>query len=85
MMRRILSWMFALLLLTMTSAWAQDDGATPREGLMSMNAQIRMIHDWSSEKTYWNVYLQNGEDYESNVYILLTPEGELHSAEHGNG
>lgn len=56
-----------------------------REGLMGMNVQIRMIHDWTSEKTYWNVYLQNGEDYESNVYILLTPEGELHSAEHGNG
>lgn len=56
-----------------------------REGLMSMDAQIRMVHDWTSEKTYWNVYLQNGEDYESNVYILLTPEGELSSAEHGNG
>ncbi|MDO5379000.1 MAG: hypothetical protein Q4G52_11765 [Clostridia bacterium] len=56
-----------------------------REGLMSMDAQVRMVHDWSSKKTYWDVYLQNGEDYESNVYVLLTPEGELSIAEHGNG
>lgn len=56
-----------------------------REGLMSMDAQVRLITNWTSGRTTWDVYLQNGEDYESNVDIQLTPEGELIDAEHGNG
>lgn len=56
-----------------------------REGLMRMDAQVRMVYDWTTQRTTWDVYLQNGEDYENNVYILLTPEGEPKQAERGNG
>lgn len=56
-----------------------------REGLMSMDAQVRLLFNKETGKAVWDVYLQNGEDYESNVDIVLTPEGEVNGAEHGNG
>ncbi len=56
-----------------------------REGLIGMDMQIRLMFDKETGRATWDVYLQNGEDYENNVDIVLTPEGEIIRAEHGNG
>lgn len=56
-----------------------------REGLMSMDSQVRLLFNKETGKAVWDVYLQNGEDYERNVDIELRPEGEIIRAEHGNG
>lgn len=55
------------------------------EGLMSMDATVRLRHNFTTGETGYDVYLQDGANFENNVNIWLTPEGDVTGAERGNG
>ena len=56
-----------------------------REGLRSMQNNVRLQYNFETGEAVWDIFLQNWEDYENNITIMLTPQGELISAERGNG
>jgi len=53
--------------------------------LRSMQNNVRLQYNFETGEAVWDIFLQNWEDYENNITIMLTPQGELISAERGNG